>query len=111
MLEHLQPLPRRGLDSPFFIRMAKNGSIMATVQSWPRFLVFVQIWAFIHPVSPGHPRPPGARSGSSEETNARETPRKVHARLVALTCRRERSIVVLIALSSVRYKSLPLTDV
>jgi hypothetical protein len=81
------------------------------VQSWPRFLVFVRIWAFIYPVSPGHPRPPGARSGSSEETNAQEMPRKVHARLVALTCRQERPVVVLIASSSTRYKSLPPTDV
>jgi hypothetical protein len=44
----------------------------------------------------GEPRPspaPGARSGSLEETNARETPRKVPARLVAPTCRRERAVV------------------
>jgi hypothetical protein len=77
-----------------------------TAQSCPRFLVFARIWAFIHPASPGHPRPPGARSGTPDETNARETPRKVRARLVAPTCRRERAVVVLIASSSV-HRRLP----
>jgi hypothetical protein len=32
-----------------------------------RFLVFVRIWAFIHPASPGHPWPSGARSGTPDE--------------------------------------------
>jgi hypothetical protein len=71
-----------------------------TAQLCPRFLVFVRIWTFIHPASPGHPRPPGVRSGTPDETNARETPSKVPARLVAPTCRRERAVVILIASSS-----------
>jgi hypothetical protein len=82
-----------------------------TVQLRSRFLVFARIWAFIHPASPDHPRPPGARSGSTEEINARETPRKVPARLVAPTCGRERPVVVLIESSSARCKSLPPLDV
>jgi hypothetical protein len=86
--------PTRPSTAFFFIRTAKNGLVA------PRFLVFARIWAFIHPVSPGHPRPPGARSGSLEETNARERSRKVPARLVFLTYRRERAVVVLIASSS-----------
>jgi hypothetical protein len=70
------------------------------VQSRFRFLIFGRIWPFIHPVSPGHPRPPGTRSGTSDKRNARETARKVSARLVAPTCRRERTVVILIASSS-----------
>jgi hypothetical protein len=91
-------------------------------QSRPRFLVFARIWAFIHPASPSHPRSPGARSGTLDETNVRETARKVPARLVAPTCRRERAVVVLIvsssahhrlphASSSTRCKSLPPMDI
>jgi hypothetical protein len=41
----------------------------------------------------------------------RETPRKVPARLVAPTCRREKAVVILIASSSAHYKSLPPMDV
>jgi hypothetical protein len=70
-------------------------------QSCPRFLIFARIWAFIHPVSPGHPRPPEARSGTPNKRNACEIARKVAARLVAPTCRRERAVVILIASSSV----------
>jgi hypothetical protein len=76
-------------------------------QSRPRILVFARIWDFIHPASPCHPRPPGACSGSPEETKVRETS---PARLVAPTCRRERPVVVLIASSSARYKSPPPPD-
>jgi hypothetical protein len=54
---------------------------------------------------------PGARSGSPLEKNMRETPRKVLARLVDPTYRRERAVVILIASSSARCKSLPPTDV
>jgi hypothetical protein len=41
-----------------------------TPQSRPRFLVFPWIWALIHPTSPGHPRSPGARSGTPNERKA-----------------------------------------
>jgi hypothetical protein len=93
-LEHLQPWTRRGPDVIFSSGWRK------TAQSRPRFLVFARIWDFIHPASPGHPRPPRARSGTPDETNAQKTARKVPARLVALTCRRERAVIVLIASSS-----------
>jgi hypothetical protein len=61
------------------------------------------------------PGPRGALVDSGER-NARETARKVPARLVVLTCRREGTVVVLIASSShasssARCKSLPSTDV
>jgi hypothetical protein len=100
-LEHLQPWTRRGPRQPFFTSGRRKTALLR-----PRFLVFVQIWIFIHPASLGHPRPPGARSGSPEESNARETPRKVPMRLVAPTCPRERPVVVLIASSSAGCKSL-----
>jgi hypothetical protein len=53
---------------------------------------------------------PGARSGSPEETKVRETSRRVPACLVAPTCWRERPVVILIASSSARCKSLPPLD-
>jgi hypothetical protein len=77
-----------------------------TVQLRPRFLVFARIWAFLHPASPGHFRPSGARSGTSDERNARETLRKLPTRHVAPTCRRERAVIVLIASSSA-HRRLP----
>jgi hypothetical protein len=40
------------------------------VQSRFRFLVFPWIWAFIHSASPGHPRSPGVRSGTTDERKA-----------------------------------------
>jgi hypothetical protein len=51
-----------------------------SAQSRPRILVFARIWAFIHPASPGHPRPSGARSGTPDERNAREKSGKIRAR-------------------------------
>jgi hypothetical protein len=87
----------------------------------PRFLVFAQIWAFIHPVSPGHPRPSGARSGTPDERNVRETARKFPARRVAQligergrsssSSHRLRSIVIFRAHHLPRCKSLPPMDV
>jgi hypothetical protein len=78
-------------------------------QSRPRFLVFARIRAFIHPASPGHPRPSGARSGTSDERNARETARKLPGRCVTPTCQRERAVVILIA-SSFAHRRLPRTS-
>jgi hypothetical protein len=83
--------------APFF-----SSGRRKTAQSRPRFLVFARIWAFIHLASPGHPRPSGARSGTPDERNARETARKLPARRVAPTCRRERAVVILIVSSSAR---------
>jgi hypothetical protein len=51
-----------------------------SAQLRPRILVFARIWAFIHPASPGHPRPSGARSGTPDETNWREKAGKNRAR-------------------------------
>jgi hypothetical protein len=64
-----------------------------SAQSRPWILVFARIWAFIHPASPGHPRPSGARSGTPDERNAREKATKIPARRVAPTCRREWAVV------------------
>jgi hypothetical protein len=74
-----------------------------SAQSRPRILDFAQIWAFIHLASPGHPRPSGARSSTPDKRNARETARKIPARRVALTCRREWVVIVLIVSSSVHH--------
>jgi hypothetical protein len=49
--------PTRSPERFFLIRMDENGVAA------PSFLVFVWIWAFIHPDSPGHPRPPGSAQG------------------------------------------------
>jgi hypothetical protein len=50
-----------------------------TVQLRSRFLVFARIWAFIHPASPDHPRPPGARSGrGGPDLWARKAGRRPH---------------------------------
>jgi hypothetical protein len=76
---------RRGSQDAVFIRMNENA------QSCPRILVFVRIWAFIHPESPGHS--PGNARGL-------RTKRKRGNRLVAPTCRRQRPIFVLLASSS-----------
>jgi hypothetical protein len=100
-LEHLQPRARRGPRHPVF-----SSGRRKRVQSRPRFLDFAQIWAFIHPASPGHPRLSRARSGTPDERNARETTKKLSARRVAPTCRRERAVVVLIASSSA-HRRLP----
>jgi hypothetical protein len=51
-----------------------------TVQSRPWILDFARIWAFIHPASPDQPWPSGARSGTPDETNWRETAENIHAR-------------------------------
>jgi hypothetical protein len=90
--------PGEAPDSLFFIQTAKNGTVAPSV---PRF---ARIWAFIHPASPGHPRPSGARSGTTNERNARETAKKVPMRLVAPTCWRERAVVILIASSSAHHR-------
>jgi hypothetical protein len=77
-----------------------------SAQSRPRILVFARIWAFIHPASPGHPRPSGVRSGTPNKRNARETATKIPARPVAPTYRREWAVVVLI-ISSCAHRRLP----
>jgi hypothetical protein len=64
-LEHLQPWSRRGPRRSFFSSRRRK-----MAQSRPSFLVFPRIWAFIHPASPGHPRSPGARSGTPDERKA-----------------------------------------
>jgi hypothetical protein len=89
--------PRRGPRQVFF-----SSGRRKSAQSRPRILVFARIWAFIHPASPGHPRPFGARSGTPDERNAREKSRKiprVPAGRVAPTCRREWAVIVLIVSS------------
>jgi hypothetical protein len=58
-------VPRLGPRRPFFTSGRWYSS-----QSRFRFLVFPRIWALIHPVSPGHPRSPGARSGTPDERKA-----------------------------------------
>jgi hypothetical protein len=58
----------------------------------------------LHPS--GEPRPSGARSATPNERNARETARKLPARRVAPSYRRERAVVVLIVSSSV-HRRLP----
>jgi hypothetical protein len=58
-------------SAPFF-----SSGRRKTARSRPRILVFVRIWAFIHPASPGHPRSSGACSGTPVERNARETASK-----------------------------------
>jgi hypothetical protein len=69
MLEHLQPFPRLGPRRPFF-----TSGRQYSAQSRPRFLVLHRIWALIHPASPGHPRSPGARSGTLDERKAETGP-------------------------------------
>ena len=93
--------PNRPPASGFSIRTAKFGPVAPPV---PRFRPDLGLNSSGDPTPP---RPPGERSGSPDETKARETPRKLPARLVAPTCRREKPIVVLIASSSARCKSLP----
>jgi hypothetical protein len=74
-LEHLHSHARRGPRHAFF-----SSGRRKSAQSRPQILVFARIWAFIHPASPGHPRPSGARSGTPDERNAREKARKIPAR-------------------------------
>jgi hypothetical protein len=104
-LEHLQPSPRGGPRQLFFYPDGKKWSSCVPGSSFsPGFgLSSIQRAHVI-------PGPSGARSESPEETKARETSRKVPARLVALTCRRERPVVVSIASSSARCKNLPPPD-
>jgi hypothetical protein len=93
--------PDEAPDTRFF-----SSGRRKSAQSRPRILDFAQIWAFIHLASPGHPRPSGARSSTPDERNARETARKIPARRVALTCRREWAVVVLIVSSSAHRRLL-----
>jgi hypothetical protein len=68
-LEHLSRLPDEAPESPFlFIRTTLFGPATPPVPCFPRNR------ALIHPESPGHPRPPGVRSGTPEERKAETGP-------------------------------------
>jgi hypothetical protein len=92
--------PARPRHTFFFIRTVKIGPVA------PPDSRFRLDLGLIHPASPRHPRPSGARSGTPDERNARETARKIPARRVVPTCRRERAVVVLIVSSSA-HRRLP----
>jgi hypothetical protein len=62
-------LPASGPRQPFF-----SSGRRKMAQSRPRFLIFPRIWAFIHPVSPGHPWSPVARSWTPDERKAGTDP-------------------------------------
>jgi hypothetical protein len=64
-LEHLQPSPRLGPRQAFF-----SSGWRYSAQPRPRFLIFPRNRPLIHPESPGHPRPPGVRSGTPDERKA-----------------------------------------
>jgi hypothetical protein len=98
VLKHLYSHARRGPRHAFFSSRRRKST-----QSRFWILVFARIYTFIHPASPCYPRPSGTRSGTPDERNAREKARKIPARRVAPTCRREWTVVVLIVSSSAHH--------